>query len=151
MRTTSFATMSLLAPVMLAIGLVSISGAAAGESVYMWKDSSGQSHYSQTPPEGQKYKVIKAAGEVSASATSDGSSSDANAPKQHQENPTPTKGQTERKKYCDAARLSVDQLESNAAVKMDINGDGKPVNLTAEQQNQQLENARKQVSVLCEN
>ena len=148
--TASFATISLLAPLILVIGLVSLSSASAGDPVYMWKDSSGQSHYSQTPPEGQKFKILKTSGRESANAYADETSTDANGQKSHQENPNPTKGQTERKKYCDAARVSVNQLENSAAVKMDINGDGKAVNLTAEQQSQQLENARKQVSVLCE-
>ena len=46
----------------VAVGMLASASVMAGDPVYKWKDSSGQSHYSQTPPDGIKYETITTAG-----------------------------------------------------------------------------------------
>ncbi len=136
---------SSIIPLFLSIGLLA-GTASATDAVYKWKDANGQSHYSQSVPEGIKYETITPAGQVTAPpiATGDGESA-ATAP----DKSAPTPAQVERQKYCDAARKNVDTLTNKPLVDMDINGTGKPVRLSSQQQTQQLTLAKQQVTALC--
>lgn len=146
MRTQSMPIQLIAASLVLAVGMFAASAAAAAVPVYKWTDSAGHSHYSQTPPEGQKYKTITASDAPARSAPAP-DNAPADAPQQAS---GPTKGQIKRQLECDTARSNVETLSNNASVKLDINGDGKPDVLTGEQQKEQLENASKQVSLYCD-
>ncbi len=146
MRNQSLAIMakSSITILIVASGLLAAFSASAADPVYHWKDSSGQSHYAQSPPVGMKYDIITPAGTVAAPTIAN---ADEGAPQQT--STAPTQAQNERQKYCETARKNVDVLTTHPLVEMDIRGDGKSVRLTPEQQTAQLEKAKQQVTLLC--
>ena len=141
---------SSLIPLIVAISLLAGVSANAADPVYKWKDANGQSHYSQTPPDGIKYETIAASGApasaVSASGHADSGAAAKAAPTQAG---GPTQGQNKRQELCDTARKNVDVLTSRPLVQMDINNTGTPVALTPSQQTQQLDLAQKQATAYC--
>ncbi len=146
MRTQSMTIVLVATLLLVAVGGLAASVATAAEPIYKWMDSAGHSHYSQTPPQGQKYQVITAF-DTPAPASSAAASAPTDTPRPASD---PTKGQVKRQLECDTARSNVETLANSASVKLDINGDGKPDVLSGEQQSAQLENARKQVSLYCD-
>ena len=104
----------------------------AGE-VYQWTDAKGVTHYSQTPPSGNRYerRVISATG---AAAPTTAEPVAAAAP-----NP-----------QCTAARANLDALKAEGDVMQDTDGDGKPDQvLNADQRTNQLELARAAEKAYC--
>lgn len=148
MRNQSLAIMakSSITSLIVAASLLAGMSATASDPVYKWKDANGQSHYSQQPPQGIKYETMTPAGTAATAPVAAANAADtAKAPAASGQTPA----QIERQKYCDTARKSVDVLTTHPLVDMDINGDGKPVRLTPEQQTAQLEKAKQQVAALC--
>jgi hypothetical protein len=132
---------------LLLTGLILSTTASAADPVYKWKDSAGHSHYSQTPPEGQKYEIITQTSHVpgkNVTAT--------DTPAENTETPKatgPTPAQVARKKLCEDARANVNTLNTHATVISDVNGDGKPVTLNVAQHAASLAQANKQVDLYC--
>ena len=108
----------------------------AQDAVYTWVDGSGVRHYAQTPPDGVKYEIRDVNDRMLGSET--GSNE-----------PTETRSADEVR-ACDRARLSLQQLNSNAALEMDKDGDGVPEPLTAEDRAQQRRLAEQSVAAYCE-
>jgi hypothetical protein len=131
-------------------GLLACASAMAADPVYKWKDAKGQSHYSQSPPQGQKYETITPAGNTIAEPSAPGtytSQSATNSPA------TPTKPSPNlamRLKNCDTARSNVAALTNNPTAPIDAKGTGKPVQVTAEQRAAELDRAKQQVSQFCD-
>jgi hypothetical protein len=155
MRNHPLATMtakSSLVLLIVAIGLLAGASANAADPVYKWKDANGQSHYSQTPPDGIKYETIAASG-APASALAASGHADSGAAAKTATAPaatgTPTQAQVKRQELCDNARKNVDVLTTRPMVQMDINNTGTPVALTPAQQSQQLELAKQQTASYC--
>lgn len=139
---------SLAIVAMLLSGVLLAGVASAVDPVYKWSDSSGRSHYSQTPPEGQKYQTITPSGTTS-SPVAPLPATNAGEPMTAPSANGPTQAQVERQKYCETARNNVQTLTTKPMVDMDLNGDGKPERLTAAQQTEQLAKAQQQVQLLC--
>lgn len=108
----------------------------AQEAVYTWVDGSGVRHYAQTPPDGVKYEIRGVDDRMLGSETG-------------RSEPAETRSADEVR-ACDRARLSLQQLNSNAALEMDKNGDGVPEPLTAEDRAQQRRLAEQSVAAYCE-
>jgi hypothetical protein len=120
---------------LIALGLLA-SAVAAQDPVYTWVDGSGVRHYAQTPPDGVKYEIRgvrdRPLGSDAPPAAAEG---DGRTP--------------EEVRACDRARLAVQQLNSNIALEMDKDGDGKPEALTPEDRNQQRRLAEQSVAAYC--
>jgi Domain of unknown function (DUF4124) len=81
---------------------------ASGE-VYQWKDASGVTHYSQTPPPQGKFQARSIYHREPAT------------------NAQPTvAANTTESPQCSTARKNIDLLQSGAKLQMDSDGDGKP-------------------------
>lgn len=138
--------------ILLLVGLILAAAASAANPVFKWKDSSGHSHYSQSPPQDQKYQIIMPTGvttdssatappaavAVAVAKTSDDASTAGLSP-----------AVVMRKKNCDTARANISTLNAHASVTSDINGDGKAVTLNVAQHNAALAEAGKQVDLYC--
>ena len=109
-----------LHPFVVAIAVMLASPATmAQDPVYTWVDAQGVRHYSQTPPDGVRYETRGVRDRtVGTTATTEPAATTT---------PTPQDQQA-----CERARLSLAQLDSNAPLEMDKDGDGKPEPLTAE-------------------
>ena len=96
-------------PLLVAVGLL-IRGCllsapgTAQQKVYQWKDASGRTHYSSTPPASGKFTVR---GMVAAPAA-------------------PAKPATPENPQCAQARSNLAILKGSANVRIDSDGDGKP-------------------------
>lgn len=145
MRTIFSSTSLLLA------GLILAAAASAVDPVYKWKDSAGHSHYSQTPPEGQKYQTINPAATGISTNTSTPVTGSMPAGGAAAATPVsePTPAQVARQKLCDTARNNVQVLANQPVVEMDVYNSGKAQRLTPAQQAQQLDKAQQQVQALC--
>ena len=139
----------------IVFGMALAGATLAAEPVYKWTDGTGHSHYSQTPPEGQKYSIVTTSGAVStpAAVATGGSETPAVAASTSSQSAKPANGQTPadvaRQKSCATARANVQTLTERPLVDMDITGDGKPERLTPAQQTQQLGNAKRQAAAFC--
>ncbi|KAF1708973.1 DUF4124 domain-containing protein [Pseudoxanthomonas kalamensis DSM 18571] len=94
--------------VLLATVLVATPLAAQSTKVYQWKDSSGVTHYSDSPPPGQRPKERRIDTRGSAVAEA-----------QDEEKP-------DESPQCKQARFNLQALSSSSPVQQDTDGDGKP-------------------------
>ena len=127
-----------------AIGLLLSLDASAADPVYKWKDSSGQSHYSQAPPVGQKYETITPTGTVSTESSATAST------------PTPIPASTKssartalEQRNCDTARSNAALLASYPNANLDIKGTGKPAPVSSSQRTAEIARANQQVLQFC--
>jgi hypothetical protein len=153
MRTTSLSLSSLVL-LSSAIGLLLSVAAFAADTVYKWKDSSGQSHYSQSPPVGQKYETITTNGSAPASSSTSASAPGASAPAA----PSSTKkvastnvpaGLALHQKNCATARGNVATLTNNPTANLDTKGTGKPSPVSAKDRAAELARANQMVTQYC--
>ncbi|HEV2607557.1 MAG TPA: DUF4124 domain-containing protein, partial [Xanthomonadaceae bacterium] len=121
-----FLAKSSILMLMVAIGLLASAGTMAADPVYKWVDAKGQSHYSQSPPQGQKYETITPSGDSTTSPSPPGtytSQTTAAAPAK----PTaPHPNLAMRLKNCETARSNVAALTNNPTAPIDTSGAGKP-------------------------
>jgi len=89
-------------------GLLLLTGTAGAADLYKWKDANGVTHYSESPPSGQKFEArrIDARGTVGAS-----------------DEETPAAPEPPR---CTQARKNLKALSDTRPVMEDTDGDGKP-------------------------
>ncbi len=116
--------------------LLAASALSAQETVYQWKDANGVTHYSQTPPENQRYDARQIR--------------DRNLGSVAQKTDVASVRTPEEIAACDRARLSLQQLNSNFLVTMDKDGDGKPEPLSAEEKAAQRRLSEQAVAAYCE-
>ena len=90
------------------LGLLLLAGTAGAADLYKWKDANGVTHYSESPPAGQKYESrrIDNAGAVGPAEDGEG------APKESPQ--------------CTQARQNLKTLSDNRPAMLDTDGDGKP-------------------------
>ncbi|MGH8030793.1 MAG: DUF4124 domain-containing protein [Luteimonas sp.] len=106
--------------------------AALGGEVYQWKDASGVTHYSQTPPPKGAYQ-LRAIGDRR------GTEPAAQAATASKESP-----------QCATARNNIEVLQGTGAVQQDSDDDGKPdKTLGPEERASQLELARATLKATC--
>jgi hypothetical protein len=134
-----------------AIGLLLSVAAFAADPVYKWKDSSGQSHYSQSPPPGVKYETITPIG-VTTTTEAPASAASAPAPAASAKMPAPTHvspGLALHQKNCATARNNLALLTSHPTANIDSKGTGRPSRVTPEQRAAELERANQLVAQYC--
>ncbi|MBN6150337.1 DUF4124 domain-containing protein [Xanthomonas sp. AmX2] len=108
------------------------SSAASAATIYQWKDAQGVTHYSESPPAGQKYEArrIDARGGTAIQAEAAG------APAENAN--------------CTTARKNLDLLNKPAPVMSDNDGDGKPDGeLSAAQRESQKTLAEAAIKAYC--
>lgn len=126
---------------LLVLGMPGLAGAAPAQPVYKWTDQDGVMHYSdQPPPESAKAERVDLR-VGSARAVPD--------PQVEEPAPDDALRSPQSVKACEAARRNITVLEGNTRVQMDLDGDGTPEELTAEQRERELERARGLVVLLC--
>jgi hypothetical protein len=128
--------------------------ATAMAQIYRWTDSSGQIHYSQTPPdEGSYERVNPAAGPTGSdgggvrSFLSGTDKAEAEAAKVHQQQ---LQAKADKAERCAKARERISFLEQNTAHRLMVKGaDGQPSRMTNEQFDQEVGEARKAETANC--
>jgi opacity protein-like surface antigen len=113
----------------------------AASEVYQWKDASGVTHYSQTPPEKGDYtqRVIAQNGSAAPVAQTAASGTTGTTADAAGANP-----------QCATAHKNIAALEGKAAVQQDTDGDGKPdKTLSDAERASQLEFAQAAVKAYC--
>lgn len=125
-RTLSFTSLGLAT-------LLAAAAPASADDVYQWKDASGVTHYSQTPPPSGSYTTRR------------GGTQAASAPSPQSAALSPTESP-----QCAGARKNVELLESKSVVQQDTDGDGKPdKTLSDDDRANQLELARAMLKANC--
>lgn len=89
---------------LLALGTLLSGPSAAQHKVYQWKDASGRTHYSSTPPASGRYTER---GVVASPAA-------------------PVKAVRPENPQCTQSRSNLAILKANSNVRIDTDGDGKP-------------------------
>lgn len=122
---------------LLAVACLSLLPIASSlaQDIYKWKDGSGNSHYSETPPASGAFTVQSAASSApapSSPAASASTTGGASEPAQAGSAP----GADSR---CDSARKNMVALQGKASVEMDTDGSGKRKVLSDAEKNSQLE------------
>jgi hypothetical protein len=139
-----------LIPLLLCLVLPVAAGAA--EKFYKWQDADGAWHYTTTPPPAdrvaQEVKVdgreppAPAATAAAPAAPAAPAAADPNARTDAQINEA-------RRASCEQARRNVQMLQNATTARMDLDRDGTPETLDANQINAQLARARQQVQEFC--
>lgn len=135
---------------LFAIGVLAYAGAMAADAVYKWKDAKGQSHYSQTPPQGQKYETITPAGDSTPSPSTPGTYSSQTTGAAPAASAKPSPNLAMRLKNCETARSNVAALTNNPTAPIDTSGAGKPAPVTPAVRSAELDRAKQQVSQYCD-
>jgi hypothetical protein len=129
--------------VLLALALLTATGAAHAQQYYKWKDADGVTHYSKTPPpEGTQADRMAVKADAPTPVTPPAAEAGAAA------TPPGTVAQR-RSAGCETARSNLSTLENNTYVSIDKDGDGKPELLTVQEHQAQVDRAREQVRALC--
>lgn len=147
---TPFLANSSILMLVVAIGLLASAGVMAADAVYKWKDASGQSHYSQTPPQGQKYETITPAGNSTPSPSPAGTYSSQTTGAMPAAPAASHPNLAMRLKNCTTARSNVAALTNNPTAPIDTTGAGKPAPVTPAVRSAELERAKQQVSQYCD-
>jgi len=134
----------------VAIGLLASASTMAADPVYKWKDATGQSHYSQSPPQGQKYEIISPLGDSTPSPSPPGTYSSQTTGAAQAAPTTPHPNLAMRLKNCETARSNVAALTNNPTAPIDTKGTGKPVDVTPAVRSAELDRAKQQVSQYCD-
>lgn len=117
--------------------------AMAQSQIYQWKDASGVAHYSDSPPPSGEYRSFSLKSEHGSTETTTEARSEATARATEKSKAEATA------KACEQAKKNVEMISGKDDVQMDINGDGKMVDLSADERAKQLERAKAQVILLC--
>jgi len=136
--------------VLVAIGLLASAGSMAADPVYKWKDATGQSHYSQTPPQGQKYETITPAGDSTPSPSTPGTYTSQTTGAAPTAPAAPHPNLAMRLKNCETARSNVAALTNNPTASIDTKGTGQPAPVTPAVRAAELDRAKQQVSQYCD-
>jgi hypothetical protein len=145
-----------VATVALALGLALVAGPVAAAQVYKWKDANGVVHYADTPPpKGTESSQVAVkpdpippadATATPATATAPATAGAAGAPSPEAQ----AQVAVLRKQACENARARAQQLASLPSVAMDLNKDGTPEQLNAEQHAAELTRANQAVANYCD-
>ena len=116
-------------------------GALAGDKVYKWKDASGVTHFTDTPPpKGTQFDDLRLKGGTTVAATPEEQKAEADAA---------VKPATEASKSrCEQARTRLALLEGQTD--LTTMQDGKPVVMTKEARTAETTVAKTQVASYCE-
>ncbi len=139
-----------LIPVLLC--LVLPAAVIAGEKFYKWQDADGAWRYTTTPPPADRAAEVvevdareppvPATAAPAAAAPASTAPTDPNAR-------TDAEIKAARRASCEQARRNVQTLQNATTARMDLDRDGTPETLSAEQISAQLARARQQVQEYC--
>ncbi|MCU1737406.1 MULTISPECIES: DUF4124 domain-containing protein [Pseudomonas] len=138
--------------ILMASLLLALSPLCQAGQIYKWVDAQGQTHFDAQPPTGQTATVVTPAiGNVPAPPPSpavpastplgDQKAIDAKVKKQIADQ------EVVRKAYCEKARTNLAQLENNARVREEVNGELR--RLTEEERQARLVETRKTIEENC--
>lgn len=141
------------AALVLAACLYAPRGEAA--DVYKWVDANGVTHYADAPPEDQKYERVR----IGSGARTPTPDPAAEAPAPVDGTPVQKDGETTeqamaryseaRAKNCQIARDNLALMERAPDVQKDVDGDGVPEPMTAEQREEEIQRNRDLVVRSC--
>ena len=113
--------------------LLALSATAMASQVYKWVDAQGVTHFSSQPPQGQQATSINTAApppakpveaaEPDATPTFESISDPEQAAIDKKVKQEVAAKEAERKKYCEAMRTNLAQLQNNPRLRMDVNGE----------------------------
>ncbi len=145
--------------VLLAATALAFTGAAQAEQYYKWRDANGALHYTQTPPpkgaQADTVAVSSRVPEPAAPAAPETAAAPGTAPAGGAAAPGQVSPEAQqqvaalRKQACENAKARAQQLANLPVVAMDINRDGKPVELNAQQHAAELDRANQAVATYC--
>lgn len=133
----------------LAVALLLAAGPLAAQTVYTWKDAKGVTHYSDSPPPKGKYsdRQVKAPAPATPAATSSTPATATTPAAAAAQNDRPPMTDDE---ICAQARRNLANLQGDAPVGPDADGDGKPDStLGAEERAKQRELAQTAIATNC--
>lgn len=135
---------------LMVVSLAFASSALAQNTVYKWTDERGVTQYTQTPPPGNRNFETVRMGSSGQQRSADPAQSRAQADETQAAAAAPqTPADQERQEYCDAARRNLAALESEAPVHMEAADGGEPTPLDADQRDEHIEIAQRQVTLFC--
>lgn len=133
---------------------------AASAQVYTWRDASGKTHYSDTPPPGVEAKKMRPGTQATttpASGTPGRSTAEQDMEfrkRRSEAEKVQAKAEQEKKesddarRNCEQARIHLNALESGQRISR-LNEAGERIPLDDEMRAQEIENARKSVQSWC--
>jgi hypothetical protein len=146
-----------LAASVIGLSLSCVAGFASAQQIYKWKDASGVTHFSQTPPPtGTHYTKVHLTGESAGSSNppaspapnEEGSSNAGAAPRQAASGGTQPDTPSNRASLCKQLRSNITLLQSKQPVV--TGGDnGKQQVMSDDAREQQLATARAQQVQYC--
>lgn len=116
---------------------------AQASAVYKWKDAKGVMQYSDYPPEGVKYEVVKV---KSGTSVTQKSPEEKAAAKRDKADP---KNVPVYQENCTIAKQNLKVLNTSAGVAMDLNGDGENEMLTEDQRLEKIAEFEKLKGIYC--
>ena len=135
--------------------IVLFSSPVTAGQIYQWTDSSGQSHFGSQPPQGVQSTVVStSSGKPSApAAAAPASAKQPDAAQDPQKDINAkvkqdvAKQQAELKKYCEALRTNLAQLENNPRISVEENGETR--RLSEKERQTQMADAQKSIKENC--
>ncbi len=129
-------------PLFVVLGTLGFAAPAAAQSAYKWTDEKGVVHFSdQPPPDEAKAEQVNI--RTGATRPMPEQEDEGTQPKDDREGVAPAAS------GCESARRNLDVFEKNARVQMDLDGDGTPEELSADQRELEIERTRGLVALLC--
>lgn len=134
--------------------LLLVASGAMAEQFFKWKDAEGVWHYTNTPPPaGTDHTAVNVTGGTPSAAPVVSQPQVAAAPgapgTEGKPPAEPTDLRGKRELACQKAKAQVAALETNAIVRMDMDGDGTPETLSDAQHASELERMRALSQVYC--
>lgn len=136
--------------------LLALSGPIMAGQIYQWVDASGQSHYGSQPPQGVQSTLVSTGSGKQKPATPPAKAStpvvtDTTGEPQKEIDAKVkqdvAKQEAELKKYCEALRTNLSQLENNPRISIEENGETR--RLTEKERQAQMAEAQKSIKENC--
>lgn len=121
----------LLAPLLLLA-----TSTAMAQEIYSWKDADGVVHHSDSPPPAGQFQTRTIGHSVPPQAAATG-------------NTEADERAKARAEACTRAKSNMNLISINPTVRMDLDGDGNPETLSAEQREAALNQAKAQSELTC--
>ena len=127
----------------------------ANAQIYKWIDENGETHYTQTPPEGVKAIEIKADHTKAQPLTQDfsinqpGVEGEVDVKDMKDDSGEITVIDTDKlKKYCDDQRRTLSVLKDTKRIS--VMEDGKSINISEEEKQKKIENIQQNLQQYCQ-
>ncbi|WP_068829611.1 DUF4124 domain-containing protein [Pseudomonas sp. BMS12] len=134
--------------------LLALSANASAGQIYKWVDAQGNVHFGSQPPEGQQAAEVNpniSQPKLSVEQPAPSSAAPTAEPEQKAIDEKVKKEvaeqEAERRKYCEAVRTNLSQLENNPRVRVEDKGELR--RLTEEERQAQIAESKKLISENC--